>query len=373
MLAETVFFGSAGLIAYAYFGYPLAISVLRRFAKKRVHKKETLPKVSFIIAGYNEEKVIAAKLRNVLALDYPENRLEVIFGSDGSTDETVKIARSFEAKGMKIMEFKERRGKVSVLNDAVAAATGEILVFSDSRQLFEGAALRSLVAPFSDPDIGAVSGELMLGVAASGFGSSMVTYWNYEKSVRKAESDIDSVIGVTGAIWAIRKGLFEPYPPETILDDLYQPLRVILKGYRVVFEPAAKAFDEASRAPGQEIRRKARTIAGNWQIFLGMKGVLNPFRNRAFFQLVSHKLLRVMVPFLLAAAFMSNLFLAGEPLYRLLLQAQAAFHGLCLLSVLVPFRVSALKVFSAFTILNYSAVVGFFRYITNSQEVIWKK
>lgn len=371
---EYILWGSVALVAYAYFGYPVAVALLSRAVGRRTAKGPSLPSVTVIVAGYNEEAVIGKRLQNLIDSDYPKDRLEVIFGSDGSTDSTVAEASAFERCGVRVLVFNERRGKVSVLNDCVKAAKGEILVFTDARQTFDRGAIRALVENFADASVGAASGELMLS-GASGFGSSFAAYWDYEKAVRRAESGIDSVIGVTGAIWALRKGLFEPYPADIILDDLYQPLRVVLKGYRVVFEPGARAFDVAEKAAGGEIRRKARTIAGNWQVFATMKGVLNPVRNRAFVQLVSHKLLRVLVPFLLAAAFGANLALAGSQFYRVLLLAQAAFYGLCLLSVAAPPRAAArvLKLFSAFTILNFSAIVGFVRYFTNSQGVIWKR
>ncbi len=369
--AEYIFWASAGLFIYTYMGYPALMGAWKALFGKKVKKGSYLPSVTVVIAGYNEEASIGRKLRDILAQDYPADRLEVIFASDGSSDRTVEVARSFGAR-VNVLEFKQRRGKVSVLNDSVKIAAGEVLVFSDSRQTYDRGAIKALAACLNDPQVGAVSGELMLKSKTAGFGPSVASYWEYEKKVRRAESETGSVIGVTGAIWAMRRSLFEPYPPDTLLDDLYQPMRVVLKGYRVVFEPGARAFDEASSSRMHEIRRKVRTIAGNWQIFLRMEGVLNPFANRSFFQFVSHKLLRVLVPFFLAAALASNLALSGEPLYRATLYAQAAFYALCVLSVVLPAS-RAFRLFSAFTILNYSAVAGFIKYFSNSQEVLWKK
>lgn len=369
--AKYIFWASVLLFIYTYAGYPALMGAARIFFGKKVKKGGNLPSVTVIIAGYNEEASIVRKLRDMLAQDYPADRFEVIFASDGSNDGTVEAAKSFGPR-VTVIEFRQRRGKVSVLNDAVKRAAGEVLVFSDSRQTYERGAIRALVACLNDPDVGAVSGELMLKSKTAGFGPSVASYWEYEKKVRRAESETGSVMGVTGAIWAMRRSLFEAYPPDTLLDDLYQPMRVVLKGYRVVFEPAARAFDEASGSRVNEIRRKARTIAGNWQIFSSMEGVLNPFANRSFFQFVSHKLLRVLVPFFLAAALISNLALSSEPLYRTALYAQAAFYALCVMSIVLPAS-KAFKLFSAFTILNYSAVVGFIKYFSNSQEVLWKK
>ena len=286
------------------------------------------------------------------------------------------IARRFEKKGVVVLHHDGRRGKVSAINDAVLAAEGEILVFSDCRQRFDRSAVRALVENFNDPAVGAVSGELFIATAGGGTGkTSLVSYWDYEKTVRKAEAAFGSVMGVTGAIWAIRRSLFEPYPQATILDDIYQPMRAVLKGYRVVFENGAKAYDSASKRTKDEIRRKVRTIAGNWQVFFSMKGLFNPWRYRAVLQFVSHKVLRVLVPFFLLIAFVANLFVMDEFLYRILFDCQAIFYMLCLASVGAAsfgLRSGLISLFHVFTVLNYSAVAGFVNFITGRQGVLWK-
>lgn len=376
LMAEFILWASLALCAYTYIGYPLVLKVVAALFARGVRKGPIEPAVSFIIAGYNEEATIAAKLENTLGLDYPSGRLQVIFASDGSTDSTVMIARRFENKGVVVLHHDVRRGKVSAINDAVRAAEGEILVFSDCRQRFDRYAVRALVGNFNDPAVGAVSGELFIGTAGVGTGkTSVVSYWDYEKTVRKAEASFGSVMGVTGAIWAIRRSLFEPYPQATILDDLYQPMRAVLKGYRVVFEDGAKAYDSASKKTKDEIRRKVRTIAGNWQVFFSMKGLFNPWRNRAVLQFVSHKVLRVLVPFFLLIAFVANIFLMDEFLYRVLFYCQALFYMLCLASVGAArfgLRSGPISLFHVFTVLNYSAAAGFVNFITGRQGVLWK-
>lgn len=373
-MAELILWVSLALCVYTYIGYPLVLRVMAVFFARRVRKGSGEPFVSFIIAGYNEEAVIAAKLENTLGLDYPSGRLQVIFASDGSTDATVEIARRFEGKGVVVLHHEGRRGKVSAINDAVNIARGEILVFSDCRQRFDGNAVRALVGNFNDPDVGAVSGELFIGPAREDK-TSTVSYWEYEKTVRRSESAFGSVMGVTGAIWAIRRSIFEPYPQATILDDLYQPMRAVIKGHRVVFESKARAYDEASKRTKDEIRRKVRTIAGNWQVFFSMKGIFNPWRNRAVFQFVSHKVLRVLVPFFLVVAFAANAFLIDQPLYLSLFYCQALFYALCLASVgaaNLGIRSGVVSLFNVFTVLNFSAVAGFVNFITERQGVLWK-
>lgn len=373
-MAEAILWVSLALCAYTYIGYPLVLKVMATLFARGVRKGSGEPLVSFIIAGYNEEAVIAAKLENTLGLKYPLDKLQVIFASDGSTDSTVSIARRFEDKGVVVLHHDGRRGKVSALNDAVLVAKGEILVFSDCRQRFDPLAVRALVENFNDPVVGAVSGELFIGSNGEGKASTG-SYWEYEKSVRKSEAAFGSVMGVTGAIWAIRRSIFEPYPQAIILDDLYQPMRAVLKGYRVVFESGARAFDEASKKTKDEIRRKVRTIAGNWQVFFSMKGLFSPWQNRAVFQFVSHKVLRVLVPFFLLIAFTANIFAIDQSLYRILFYSQLLFYGLCLASVgaaNIGFRSGLISLFHVFTVLNYSAVAGFVNFITGRQGVIWK-
>lgn len=373
-MAESILWVSLALCVYTYIGYPLVLRVMAALFARGVRKGPIEPFVSFIIAGYNEEAVIAAKLDNTLGLDYPSGRLQVIFASDGSTDATVEIARRFEGKGVVVLHHEGRRGKVSAINDAVNIAKGEILVFSDCRQRFDGNAVRALVEDFNDPDVGAVSGELFIGPVKEGK-TSTSSYWEYEKTVRRSESAFASVMGVTGAIWAIRRSIFEPYPQATILDDLYQPMRAVLKGHRVVFESKARAYDEASKRTKDEIRRKVRTIAGNWQVFFSMKGLFSPWQNRSVFQFVSHKVLRVLVPFFLVVAFAANAFLIDQPLYLSLFYCQALFYALCLASVVATnlgIRSGVVSLFNVFTVLNFSAVAGFVNFITGRQGVLWK-
>lgn len=365
---------SLALCAYTYIGYPLIARVLAALFARGVRKGPMEPLVSFIIAGYNEESVIAAKLENTIGLDYPAGRFQVIFASDGSTDSTVTMARRFEDKGVVVLHNEGRRGKVSAINDAVSIASGEVLVFSDCRQRFDSSAVRALVENFNDPSVGAVSGELFIGLTGDGK-ASKASYWEYEKSVRRSEAAFGSVMGVTGAIWAIRRSVFEPYPANIILDDLYQPMRAVLKGYRVVFENGARAYDVASKRTKDEIRRKARTIAGNWQVFFSMRGLFDPRQNRAVFQFISHKVLRVLVPFFLLVALTANIFLIDQFLYRVLFYSQVLFYGLCLASVGAAnfgLRSGVISLFHLFTVLNYSAVAGFVNFITGRQGVIWK-
>lgn len=217
-----VFWSALALLAYVYVGYPLIAWLRRRARPRPVARAPVEPHVTVVVVAYNEGHRIARRLENLLASDYPRERLAIIVGSDGSTDDTVEIASRYEDRGVKVRNFGQRRGKPAVLNDLIASAESEIVVLADARQRFEAGAIRALVANFADAEVGAVSGELHLrkrsGTSPGGEGTGF--YWQYEKFIRANESWSGSTVGATGAIYAIRRDLFEPIPPDTILDDV---------------------------------------------------------------------------------------------------------------------------------------------------------
>ena len=369
-----LFWISATILFYIYLGYPLLLWVWAKFFPRPVERSNAFPSVSILLSAYNEEKVIARKMENLLALDYPRDKLEILVGSDGSNDSTASILARYEGEKVGVVALNERGGKPRMLNSLAQQARGEILVFTDARQKIDREAIRHLVQNFSDPKVGCVSGELMLegtnGAVAKGLGF----YWTYEKFIRSKESEVDSVMGATGALYAIRRSLYHPMPEETILDDLYLPMKVVSQGYRTLFEGKAWVYDDASSAPRQEYERKVRTLAGNYQSFVQLSSTLNPFKSRVAFQFISHKLLRVLAPFFLVALFVSNLFLPDCPLYWVFFILQIAFYGLALLGAIVPGRMR--QFFSApyvFCLLNISALVGLYRYLSRQQQVTWQK
>src|SRR5712692_3099852 len=245
------------LLGYLYIGYPIA-AWLRALLCPRSHARAAAePFVTVMVVAYNEEDRIDARLENLLALDYPRDRLEIVLASDGSTDETVDRACRYEDAGVRVRAFAERRGKAAVLNDLVPSARGQIVVLADARQRFEPGAVRALVANFADLTVGAVSGELMLTPTRAGaaVGEGACFYWRYEKFIRRSESRATSTVGATGAIYAIRRTLFEPIPEDTILDDVLIPLRMIRRGYRTLLEPDARAYDLPPTTARQEFTR----------------------------------------------------------------------------------------------------------------------
>ena len=372
-----IFWVSIVTIIYTYIGYPLLLFLISKFAKRPVDKKPILPTVTILIAAYNEEKVIEQRIRNCLALDYPKDKLEVLVTSDGSTDRTNEIVRQFSKQGVKLINSPTRKGKAHALNLAIAQAKGEIVVFADARQVYDKDAIKELVANFNDRQVGAVSGELhLLDGTKTPIGEGVRTYWEYEKFLRKRESMIHSSIGTTGAIYAIRKELFTTIPENTILDDFIIPMRIVQKGFRVIFDSSAKAYDRAFSKARQEFTRKVRTLAGNLQAFLLIRNMFNPFQCKIALQLISHKLLRLVVPYLLMIVFIINFFLISQPLYKFIFALQLLFYASALVGLFSQnskYNHKICKLCYTFSLLNLAVVVGCWRFIRNKQSSAWEK
>jgi cellulose synthase/poly-beta-1,6-N-acetylglucosamine synthase-like glycosyltransferase len=366
--AKTAFWSSAGLLFYTYVGYPLGIVALARLRGRPPRRGAYEPTVSVVLAAHNEARVIGAKLDNLLGLDYPQAKLTIIVVSDGSTDGTDDLVRGYASRGVTLVRLSEPRGKPAALNRGVAVARGEVVLFCDARQRIDPAALKALCACLADPDVGAVSGELCLaGERGPGF------YWRYEKAIRQAEGQVDSVPGATGALFAIRRELWRDLPRDCLLDDVYTPMQILLGGHRVGFEPAARVFDEEADLTG-EFNRKARTLAGNFQLVAQLPQLLNPRRNRICVQFISHKLLRLACPYALATLFGSNLvlvatFAPGWPLYVATLAGQLGVYGLAALEALGGRGGRLGRVSHTFVVLNLAAVAGLWRYLTG--DLAW--
>lgn len=376
-MIEGLFWLCALLLGYVHLGYP---ALIRAWAGAESRPRRHLgvePTVCLLLVAYNEADRIAGRVENLLGLDYRREKLEIVLASDGSTDATPEMARAYEPE-VTVIAFETRRGKPTVLNDLVPKLRGEIVVLTDARQRFEASALRMLVEPFADPHVGAVSGELILTGDGGGtrLGEGVGLYWRYEKFIRANESRADSTIGATGAIYAIRRDLFEPIPEDTILDDVLIPVRIARRGYRVLFEPRALAYDRVAAKAGEEFARKVRTIAGNFQLFARERWLLNPFKNRLWLQTVSHKGLRLLNPLLLSGALVINFFILARPFYQWMLGAQLLFYGAALGGYLLrnaggksPF----LSVPYVLCLLSWATVVAFFRFATGRQRVTWEK
>jgi poly-beta-1,6-N-acetyl-D-glucosamine synthase len=337
---EIVFWASVAFVAYVYVGYPALLAIWGRAAARPVRKglpaeRGDFPTVSVVIAAHNEGARLAARVRNLQEQEYPKP-LEIIVVSDGSSDGTLDALAPF-ADRVRVIDA-PRGGKPQALNAGVAAAHGEILVFADARQRFAPDATLALVENFADPDVGAVTGELILdcelhpAATDSGLAEGVGLYWKYEKWLRRNESRVGSTLGATGAIYAMRRSLWVPLPAQTLLDDVLAPMRVVLAGKRVVVEERARAFDRVSPNGRAESRRKTRTLAGNYQILALEPRLLLPFVNPVWLQYTSHKIGRLIVPWSLVAALAANAAIAFDSwFYTLALMLQLCFYGLALL------------------------------------------
>ncbi len=376
-----LFWTILSLVVYCYFLYPCLVFALARLLKNPVHKSSYEPTVSLLISVYNEEDVIGPKIQNLLKLDYPENKLEILIGSDGSSDLTHEIIRPYLSPRVKLFVNPKRQGKMATLNSLVEHAGHEIIFFNDARQNIDPGALKQLTANFADPKIGCVSGELVFAPKQGSTAQGVSLYWTYEKFIRRQESALHSMLGSTGAIYAIRKNLFVPGPLDIVLDDMYIPLAIIRQGFRAVFDGSALAFDEVAASPKEEYRRKTRTLFGNYQIFFLFPDMFIPLKSPIAWPLISHKFLRVMVPFCLIALFLINLVLIYDAVFRFFFVLQSAFYLAALIGHLTrEGRQGLLKYISkvcyvpyVFCLLNFSALAGFWRFVTAQQQAAWTK
>jgi cellulose synthase/poly-beta-1,6-N-acetylglucosamine synthase-like glycosyltransferase len=358
-----VFWICVAVVAYVYVGYPAMLRVWARLRPRPFAAGFAAARgVSIVIAARNEGARLAARIDNLLSLDYPAECRQIIVVCDGCTDDTAGVLARYA--GTVDMVTIEPSGKALALNAGVPHARFDIVVFADARQAFAPDALRELVAPFADPAVGAVSGELLLDCESAIFSNRRASgdrrrgagqlhavaadrrlqpdrrrtvlstiadgvgvYWRYEKQMRRLESCVASTLGATGAIYAMRRALWRPLPAETLLDDVLTPMRVVMAGFRVVFNERARAFDRATVDADAESRRKIRTLAGNYQILWLEPGLLLPWRNPVWFQYVSHKLGRLAVPYAMIAIFSASITIsANHPFYRAMLWAQVAFY-----------------------------------------------
>ena len=376
--AQIAFWLAFAMLGYIFIGYPILARVRAAIRPKTRRRAPIEPSVTIIVAAFNEGDRIERRLRNLLALDYPKDRLQIVVASDGSTDDTVAKARAFEPDGVIVHGFSRRRGKPAMFNRLVPRAAGDIVVFADARQRFDPLAVRALVSNFADPGVGAVSGELIItpGQDAQRGAEGAAMYWQYEKLIRSTESRGGSMVGATGAIYAIRKSLFEPMAEDTILDDVLTPVRIARRGYQVVFEPAAKAFDVAPPNGHAELVRKVRTIGGTFQLFSRERWLLDPRINPLWFETISHKFLRLTIPVWLVTLMVTNLALLGLGFYQVMIAGQAAFYAAALAGCGQQHarrRRIILTLPYTMCLLSWATVLGFMRFATNQQEATWER
>jgi cellulose synthase/poly-beta-1,6-N-acetylglucosamine synthase-like glycosyltransferase len=334
LAAFIVFFVGVAWIVYVLLGYPLLVGWLAR-GRPPLRRAYQPLEVSVLLPVHNGGPWLESKLASLKALDGAELIREVIVISDGSSDQTEAIAREWADRGVRLVSI-ARGGKAAALNAGLTQARGAVLLFTDVRQPLAPGALLSLLSCLSDPSVGVVSGELMLPEGDTREQADISLYWRYEKWIRRNLSSIDSIPGATGAIYAMRRELARPLPPDTLLDDVHLPLYAFFAGYRIVFDDQAFAFD-AVGGLAAEFRRKVRTLGGNYQLLMRCPALLNPRKNRMWFHFVSHKLARLALPFALLAVAISSFWLP-EPWRTAALGTQAAVCLIALTDIVMPQR-----------------------------------
>jgi cellulose synthase/poly-beta-1,6-N-acetylglucosamine synthase-like glycosyltransferase len=372
-----IFILSLFLVAYAYVGYPLLIFILSRIFPRPVHKADITPKVSLIITAYNEERDIAAKLDNTLALDYPPNKLEIIVASDCSSDRTDDIVHGYRGRGVRLHRRPERLGKSVAQNHAVKQASGEIIVFSDATTMYAPDAVRQIVRSFADPQVGCVAGQLIyVDHTITTIGQGCRSYWNYEKFIKESESRAGSLIGVSGCLYAVRRSSYARLALD-MSSDFVIATEIHLQGQRTVYERNAIAMEDTNKRSRDEFRMRVRIIEQTYSALHRYRAALGLRQHQLFaFQLISHKLARYAVPVFLLIAFVSNLLLTGSAtFFRLAFIAQTIFYLAALAGWLgerAGRRLGMLGLPYYFVLANAASLAAFIQFMRGKAHVLWE-
>ena len=382
LLIESLFWTALFLIGFSYIGYPLVIWMLARNKSTQQNSKEqepidtsSLPRVSIIIAAYREEAVILERLNNLARLDYPSSKLEILIGCDGNEDLTGELVNAYGNDQIRLIQFEQRRGKASVLNDCVPQASGEILVFSDANTNMDPQCLKQMVRHFQEESTGCICGQLVLEDSETGKNVDGL-YWKYENFLKHCETRLGAVLGVNGALYALKKSLYQPIPADTIIDDFLIGMRVHLAEQRLIYDETAFAVEESATSVQAEFKRRIRIGTGAFQSLKHLKGLLHPRYGTIAFAFWSHKLLRWFCPVFMGLAFLCNLFLLNQPLYQATLSLQILFYASAFIGMKLDGSSRLLKlcrVPGMFVQMNLALGIGLFRFLFTRQSGIWER
>jgi poly-beta-1,6-N-acetyl-D-glucosamine synthase len=386
-----LFWLGCAIIVYTYAGYGVLVYLWVRWrCPQRLQPPPALatadlPALTLIVAAYNEGPILSAKLRNILELEYPRERFEVVFVTDGSDDGSERLLQELPVPPecrLRVLHQPQRQGKLAAVDRVMPAVTTPITVYNDANALLNPEALRNIVKHYADPAVGAVAGEKRVRFAqtagAEGVGEGV--YWRYESTLKRLDAALYSVVGAAGELFSVRTALYESPPRDTVLEDFFQSLRIAMRGYRVAYAPDAYAVEGHSASLGEEFKRKVRNAAGGLQAILRMPGLLNPWRHGVLsFQYVSHRVLRwTLAPLMLPIVFIANVALlrTGSLLYGVLMAGQLLFYGAALCGWLLEQLGVKIKLFYIpmyFCLMNYSVYAGALRLLRRQQSVVWEK
>ena len=390
---KILFWISLFVVFYAYVGYGIVLFLLIKL--KRLFKGSyqppiiardaDLPDVTFVVAAYNEADYMVEKIENCLDFDYPKDKINYLFVTDGSDDDTPDVVRNYQAPpGVEIRLYHEdaRQGKIAAVERIMAFVDTPIVIYTDANTFVNKMAIRHIVRHYEDPKVGAVAGEKRIRLsekdAANSAGEGI--YWKYESTLKKWDSELKSVVGAAGELFSLRTELFEAVRKDTIIEDFYMTLRIAQKGYRVVYEPEAYAAEHSSASVKEELKRKIRIAAGGIQAIVRLAPLLNIFKYGVLsFQYISHRVLRwTLAPLALPIIFIANIILAtgGSPIYQVILGCQILFYLMAILGYILETKKIKLKAFFVpyyFCIMNYAVYRGFFRYLGDNQSVMWER
>lgn len=371
MFLSILFWTATGIIIYTYLGYPALVCLLARFFPQPIHKDRIYPSITLVIAAYNEELVIGEKLENSLNLNYPPELLDIVVAADGSSDDTVEIARSFPGKRIKVFHKPERRGKAAAINRIMPNISSEIVVLTDANAMLEPESLSAIAGSFNDPAVGGVAGEKRV------IGGGEGLYWRYESKLKQCDSAISSVMGAAGEILAIRRDLYQPPAADDIIEDFMISMKLVGARWRIVYEPKAVAAETASPTLKGDWQRRVRNAAGGFRSLRRLSVLLHPRMGRIAWQFFSHRVLRwAVAPFLLPLVFFINWSLIERPFYGVVFVGQLIFYATAVLGYLRGLRgvrsgIAHTIFYFCFT--NLAAIAGFGRFLTKQQPVTWKK
>ena len=383
-IISLIFWVGILVVGYTYVGYGIIIYILSKLRKRTnvlsSPPDEQLPAVTLLVAAYNEADIIRTKIQNTLELDYPKNKLEIFFVTDGSTDQTPEIVKEYPT--IQLFHSFERKGKIHAVNRVMKSVKTPIVIFCDANTDLNREAIKYIVRHYQDPTIGGVAGEKRILSKdkdnASGSGEGL--YWKYESFLKKKDAEVYSIVGAAGELFSVRTDLFEEPAENMIIEDFYLSMRITAKGYRFAYEPDAFAMETASASVKEEWKRKVRISAGGFQAMSKLSYLLNPFRYGILsFQYISHRVLRwTLAPFFLPIIFIANVWLAfyGIPFYQLTMALQVFFYGLAFLGYLLRDKKIGIKGFFVpyyFAVMNLSVYFGLNRYLRGKQSVVWEK